>query len=96
VLPFIRPGTPFAVNDSAPASYRLRFAITAVMSKAVKPETASLMAKWEKIRTNPRELAEKTPATVWPTAPPFQEDSGESKLKNFIFLGNSLNIRYLR
>jgi hypothetical protein len=55
------------------------------MSKAVQPETArtsaSLMAKWEKIRTNPRELAEKTPATVWPTAAPFQEESGKSKLK---------------
>jgi hypothetical protein len=85
VLPFIRPGTPFAANDSAPASYRLRFSIAAVMSKAVQPETArtsaSLMAKWEKIRTNPRELAEKTPATVWPTAAPFQEESGKSKLK---------------
>ncbi len=50
VLPFIRPGTLFVSNDSAPASYRLRFAISAEMCKAVQPETArtsvSLLAKW--------------------------------------------------
>ena len=51
VLPFIRPGTLFISIDSAPAScYRLRFAITAVMCKAVQPETArtsvNLLVKW--------------------------------------------------
>jgi hypothetical protein len=50
VLPFIGPGTLFVSNDSAPASYRLRFAIAAVMCKAVQPETArtivSLLVKW--------------------------------------------------
>jgi hypothetical protein len=50
VLPFIRTGTLFVSNDSAPASYRLRFAISAEMCKAVQPETArtsvSLLAKW--------------------------------------------------
>jgi hypothetical protein len=40
IVPLIRPGTPFADNDNAPSSSRLRFAIAAVMRKVVQPDIA--------------------------------------------------------
>ena len=82
ILPLIRPGTSFSENNTAPSSYRLRFAIAGVMTMSVQPDTArgsnALLAKWEKIRTNPRELTEKGPATCWPATAPFQEEQGKT------------------
>ena len=85
ILPFVKPGTPFVQNSVAPASFRLRFAISSVMGKVVQPDIArsikSLTDRWEKIRTNPRELANKPPATCWPVATPFQETAGRKGKK---------------
>jgi len=82
VLPLIRPGTPFADNSEAPESFRLRFAISNIMGKVYQPDAArsvgALMAKWEKIRSNPREILSKPPATCWPAAAPFQEERGKT------------------
>jgi len=80
IIPFIKPGTPFGELDTAPVSYRLRFAIASVMGKVVQPYTArtltALHAKWDKIRTNPKELPDKGPATCWPSIPPYNESQG--------------------
>ena len=82
ILPVIRPGTPFADNNEAPESFRLRFAISSIMGRVFQPDVArspaSLLAKWEKIRANPRELINKPPATCWPAAAPFNEDRGRN------------------
>jgi hypothetical protein len=51
------------------------------MRKAKQPDIArscaSLQAKWEKIRNNPRELADKAPATTWPEHQDEQDTAGE-------------------
>jgi hypothetical protein len=51
------------------------------MRKAKQPDIArscaSLQAKWEKIRNNPRELTDKAPATTWPEHPDEQDTAGE-------------------
>jgi len=81
IVPLIRPGTPFADNDNAPSSVRLRFAVAAVMRKVVQPDiarsTGSLHSKWERLRTNPRELANVGPATTWPEHQDEEESLGE-------------------
>jgi hypothetical protein len=81
IVPMIRPGTPFADNDNAPSSVRLRFAVAAVMRKVVQPDiarsTGSLHSKWERLRTNPRELANVGPATTWPEHQDEEESLGE-------------------
>ena len=81
IVPLIRPGTPFEENENAPSSTRLRFAIASIMRKAKQPDIArscaSLQAKWEKIRNNPRELTDKAPATTWPEHPDEQDTAGE-------------------
>jgi hypothetical protein len=85
----IRPGTPFADNDNAPSSVRLRFAVAAVMRKVVQPDiarsTGSLHSKWERLRTNPRELANVGPATTWPEHQDEEESLGEYNILQFIF-----------
>jgi len=82
IIPFVKPGTPFSELDSAPASYRLRFAIASVMGKVVQPYTARTLAalhtKWDRIRANPKELPEKAPATCWPSIPPYNESQGNT------------------
>lgn len=86
ILPLIRPGTPFADNDNAPSSSRLRFAVAAVMRKVVQPDiartAASLQNKWERLRANPQELANIGPATTWPEHQEDTESTG--KLLTFI------------
>jgi hypothetical protein len=81
IIPLIRPGTPFEENDNAPSSQHLRFAIAAVMRRSRQPDIArsctSLATKWERIRGNPRELANNLPATTWPQHPPIPEQLGK-------------------
>jgi hypothetical protein len=70
ILPLIRRGTPFTELQNAPSSGRLWFAIAAAMRKFSQLDYArtatGLANKWEHIRSNPRELSDKAPATTWP------------------------------
>jgi hypothetical protein len=81
IVPMIRPGTPFAENDNAPSSVRLRFAVAAVMRKAAQPDiarsSAGLHSKWDRLRANPLELSNLYPATTWPEHADEEESLGE-------------------
>jgi len=83
IIPFIRPGTPFAENSNAPASNRLRYTISSVLRSTRQPDIArscaSLASKWERIRANPQELATNPPATTWPYLPPVLDLQGKSE-----------------
>jgi hypothetical protein len=91
IVPLIRPGTPFLENDNAPSSARLRFAVAAVMRKAGQPDIprscTSLRNKWERLRSNPKEISEKAPATTWPV----HQDEENSVGKSILFRLYSLN-----
>jgi hypothetical protein len=67
VLPFIRPGVPFAEHAMAPASDRIRWAVAAIMRKCGQPvilnDGRAVLAKWEQIRANPG-LADIVPPTT--------------------------------
>jgi hypothetical protein len=84
IVPFIRPGTPFAENDNAPSSNRLRYAIANVLRSTRQPDIArscaSLASKWERIRANPQELATNPPATTWPYHTPVLDLQGKSTI----------------
>lgn len=81
ILPVIRPGAAFAEAGTAPSGERLRHAIAAIMRKVAQPDLprsgGSILSKWQRIRTNPRELAEKGPATCWPRIAELQEEEGK-------------------
>lgn len=70
VLPFIKPPTPFEVDDLVPECGKLRNAIAAIMRKARLHEGLKsgpdVVAKWAKIRSSPRDLADKLPSIMWP------------------------------
>jgi hypothetical protein len=70
VLPFILPPAPFEEDDFAPACSKLRDAIAAIMRNARIHDGlksgADVLAKWDKIRTNPRALMDKMPGICWP------------------------------
>jgi len=86
VIPFIRPGVSFQDLPSAPSSRRLRNAVAAIMCTAAQAATlrngANVTARWERLRTNPRELADITPDVTWP-APDEEEETGAGKKNLF-------------
>jgi hypothetical protein len=82
VIPFIRPGVPFLDLPTAPSSKKLRNAVAAIMCSAAQPVTcrngASVTAKWARLRTHPRELADIQPDVTWPTTTAVEdEDTGK-------------------
>jgi len=82
VIPFIRPGVPFQDLPTAPSSNKLRHAVAAIMGTAAQPVTyrngVNVLAKWARLRTHPRELADITPNVTWPTSP-VEEDEDNGK-----------------
>jgi hypothetical protein len=85
VIPFLLPGVPFEQLDTAPTGKRLREAIGAIMRKAVRPATlangAAVAARWDYVRTHPRELEGPllVPQTTWPA--PNTDDTEEQEGK---------------
>jgi hypothetical protein len=83
VVPFVRPGVPYESLPAAPSSRRLREAITAIMRKAAQPTTldngGNVQARWERIRSNPLELAHRAPSTSWPVAPAAASTESDGK-----------------
>jgi hypothetical protein len=58
VLPFIRPGVPFAELSMATTSDKIRWAVAAIMRKCGQPlilnDGRAMLAKWQQIRAKPR------------------------------------------
>lgn len=70
ILPFVKPMSPFTEDDVAPPCSKLREAIAGIMKNArlhdgLKSGT-EVLAKWGKIRSNPRDLLDKIPPLSWP------------------------------
>jgi hypothetical protein len=72
VIPFILPGAPFEELATAPTGRKLREAIAAIMRRTATPATlrhgGEVVARWEHVRTHPRELEGPltVPAVTWP------------------------------
>ena len=81
ILPFLKPFQPFATDDVAPAVSRLHHAVGYIMRNArihdgLKSGT-EVLNKWAYIRSNPKELVDKTPSIVWPEVPDPEASAGE-------------------
>ena len=80
-VPFIRPGAPYSEIPSAPSSDRLRAAIAAIMRNSAQPDLVETgfqaVAKWDRIRANPREMVNTFPSITWPRHIMPQNDRGE-------------------
>ncbi len=59
----------------APPEGRLRIYTAAIMRRVNQPDIlntgGAVVAKWERLRVNPRELLFTQPTTSWPPAPDF-------------------------
>jgi hypothetical protein len=73
ILPFLKPFQPFAADDVAPAVSRLHHAVGCIMRNARiydgLKSGAEVLNKLAYIRSNPKELVDKTPSIVWPEVP---------------------------
>jgi hypothetical protein len=80
VLPLILPGVPFNQNPDTPQSAELRRAVATIMARTVEPETArtgpALVARWQRLASNPEELTERQAAITWPKETPQLPDMG--------------------
>jgi hypothetical protein len=83
VIPFTLPGVPYEEMATAPAGYRFKNAIAAIMRKTVQPVTLDaneINARWEYLRTHPRLLEGIPPTLTWP--PPTNEPEQQGKSIN--------------
>jgi len=82
VLPLILPGAPMEDGSELPDGAELHQAIGATLRTAIAPNTArtaaALVTKWERLRSNPGEMAAKEPETTWP-AGAWQESNVAGK-----------------
>jgi hypothetical protein len=80
-VPFIRPGAPYSEIPSVPSSDRLRAAIAAIMRNSGQPDLVETgfqaVAKWDRIRANPREMVNVFPNITRPRHMMPQNDRGE-------------------
>jgi len=82
VLPLLLLGAPADGDKRVPEGSELRQAIGATLTTAIMANTArtaaALMSKWERLKSNPGELAIKEPETTWP-ATAWQENNVSGK-----------------
>jgi hypothetical protein len=75
IVPFVRPGIPYAELQMAPPEGRPRIYMAAIMRRVNQPDIlntgGAVAAKWERLRANPRELLFTQPTTSRPPAPDF-------------------------
>ena len=80
-VPFIRPGAPYSEIPSVPSSDRLRAAIAAIIRNSGQPDLVETgfqaVAKWDRIRANPREMVNVFPNITRPRHMMPQNDRGE-------------------
>jgi hypothetical protein len=80
-VPFIRPGAPYSEISSVPSSDRLRATIATIMRNSGQPDLVETgfqaVAKWDRIRANPREMVNIFPNITWPRHVMPQNDRGE-------------------
>ncbi len=90
IVPFVRPGVPFAELQMAPTEGRLRIYTAAIMRRVNQPDIlntgGAVAAKWEWPHSNPRELLFAQPTTTWPFAPDFAKPPDTRSRNPFVLI----------